>query len=141
MSQSWPSTYPADCPPEQALDANGTFYRLVKNDPPAREDFRTLAEQYPSRRFSTKPSPKSGVSELVKAHGLSLMADKEDVIRLRRAVPAYRDGLLGKGDLVPDHGKVLATPSQSGRSHHTWWTYDGAEPEAAFVVVAEPEDD
>jgi hypothetical protein len=41
----FPTHWPEQCPPEEALPADGVYYRLVRHNPPQAEDFRTSHEQ------------------------------------------------------------------------------------------------
>lgn len=36
----YPSFFPTGVPPESSMDAHGTAFRLVNNDPPTSSDFR-----------------------------------------------------------------------------------------------------
>ena len=39
VSWNWPPDFPEDCPPEDAVPADGVYYRIVNNDPPQSSDF------------------------------------------------------------------------------------------------------
>ena len=116
---SFPADWPEGCPPDDAEDANGEVFRIVKSDPPTAADFQSyhemgMARGYPCRRC-----------------GLSVFRSRSDAEHASRA---FRN--LGKviteGMLLPEHGKT----KQTGRpSHTTWWPYEGVHRVSLFVVV------
>lgn len=132
--QQFDPGYPANCPPPEAEDANGTVYRLVHQQPPDPTDFRTHAE--------LKLAPRADPCERC---GLSVYARETD------AVAKYLEvvGRFGKegtkiGRLVaqlvlnPSHGRILATPNQRTHdSHHTWWPYSGSDRLSCFDQIVE----
>ena len=72
---AWANFYPENCPPEEAEPASGTFYRLVRHNPPRAEDFKSVFEENP-KRFNFIPT--------VKNCGLSVQKDLQDSERLER---------------------------------------------------------
>ena len=60
VSWIWPTDFPTDCPPGDARPTNGTYYHIVKSDPPGPRDFvsqyhknRRLAENNVNRGYAT----------------------------------------------------------------------------------------
>lgn len=105
---------PEDCPPEDAdeITAPRVVYRLVRNNPPADDDFRSQRAEKPAAQFN--------VSEC-RARGVSVFASRRDVeIRARRG---NLEGLaICQVTLVEGAGRIKKT---GARSHHTWWPYSG----------------
>jgi hypothetical protein len=74
----WPTDLPDGCPPSDARVADGNFYRLVRNDPPAPSDFSRPRDQ-PRRTFSG--------NELCKASSLSIFGELGDAQTAVATVP------------------------------------------------------
>ena len=111
---------PPGCPPETAEEIiNETIcYRLVNNDPPTEDDFRSQRTLEPNRDF--------GVSEC-RARGLSVFMQAADAARAAQRSRNLRGAQLVQLTLNPGAGYIKQTGS---RSHHTWWPYK------AFDVLA-----
>ena len=103
----WPTFFPANCPPSDAIVATGAGYRFVKNSPPTPADFASHAEM--KRRFG---------GDECQACGLSVFRNIEDLNAMRSRVKAFRSQYTAVGDL--DTGVVKHTPA-SAPSHHSWW--------------------
>ncbi len=93
-------------------------YRLVRNDPPTDDDFRSQRTLEPNRDF--------GVSEC-RARGLSVFMRATDATRVAQRSRNLRGAKLAQLTLNQGAGYIKQTGS---RSHHTWWPYN------AFDVLA-----
>ena len=113
---NWPSDFPEDCPPEQASPANGTYYRIVKNDPPEPDDFVSL---YRQNRRRAENIVKAGMRSQCEIMGLSVYADIDDAIQCALRYPRIGDRIASLS-LAPESGKVLHTGG-AFKSHSTWW--------------------
>ena len=122
----WPDFYPENCPPAEAKPASGTFYRLVKHNPPQAEDFLSTWEEFPGRF----PEP------TIKNSGVSVYTDPQDIERLKKRVRQLKGRKTAEGELNPMHGLIQSTEGKE-KSHHTWWIPIGAEPWLVFKVVSE----
>ena len=110
-----PMTYreplPEGCPPDDAeeITAHRAVYRLVRNNPPTDDDFRSQRLERPDRVFRD-------VTEC-QARGVSVFANLEVAEEL-----AMKGSLQGRAVcrvvLAPGAGRMLLT---GRRSHHTWW--------------------
>jgi hypothetical protein len=128
----WPEHFPESCPPSDAESAAGEFYRIVDEDPPDGEDFiGNLRLQQLGLRFKNKKRPWSDDCE---AAGLSVLADRDDVMNLREATGPMRLKAIAYGDITGD-GVMKHTPSASYKSHHTWWIPMGVEAHEYFRVL------
>ena len=125
----WPSFLPKNCPPDDAVPADGVVYRLVRQDPPAQRDF------VPQRNAGSRSSFPG--SECI-ASGLSVLRELDDAVRLRKRVPAFKNRTIARGELRPEAGVTRHTPSKKdgGGSHLTWWVPEGFDPTPFFMVVA-----
>ena len=118
-TQYW-EDLPDGCPPSNAKEiVNETIcYRLVHNEPPADDDFRSQRTLEPNRDFS--------VSEC-RARGLSIFMRAVDATRVAQRSRNLRGAKLAQLTLNQGAGYLKQTGS---RSHHTWWPYK------AFNVLA-----
>ena len=115
---------PEDCPPDEAkgISVPLTMYRLVRNDPPTDDDFRSQRDLRPDTRFN--------VSEC-EARGLSLFAEPLDAQALTRR-RNLKDMAICQLTLTEGAGHIMQT---GGRSHHTWWPYASYNILAAGTMV------
>ncbi len=111
---------PEGCPPENAdkIRRETICYRLVHNDPPIADDFRSQRTLEPNRDF--------GVSEC-RARGLSIFMQAADAVRVAQRSRNLRGAKLAQLTLNQEAGYIKQTGS---RSHHTWWPYK------AFDILA-----
>ncbi len=120
----WPDYFPTGCPPADAANVSGPFFRLVRDDPPRGEDFKTnwdLGREYgpPCLR-----------------HGLSGFLTLDDATQARAVIPGFRRRRIARGALTPDLGKLKHTPTKTSNGHHTWWVPEGIiRVEQYFAVV------
>jgi hypothetical protein len=92
---AWPEHYPPDCPPASAEAVERSFYRLVSNDPPSEIDLRSNWQKFPAKQWG---------NSLCKACGLSIFSSKEDALKTRQRIPAFRDSLLAVASVAPSSG-------------------------------------
>ena len=111
---------PEGCPPENAdkFRTETICYRLVHNDPPIDDDFRSQRTLEPNRDF--------GVSEC-RARGLSVFMQAADATRVARRSRNLRGVKLAQLTLNEGAGYIKKT---GAKSHHTWWPYQ------AFDILA-----
>lgn len=129
-SMSWPSAYPADCPPSASLPANGGYYRVVKNDPPDQGDFVPVYDLDQSR---AEKEIREGRRSMCETLGLSIYADWHDAVRCAEQYPKLGDKIAYLS-LSSTAGMVLRTGGGS-ESHNTWWTPAGFNPVYSVQTV------
>lgn len=126
---AWPSFFPDNCPPQDAINPNLTVYRFVRGNPPVESDFNSYIED---------GKDVSGIKRC-QACGVSVYAELEDAIKMQGYVPGLRKTRIASGHLNSNHGKIKSTPSMRypdcGYSHHTWWKVDNIpDPSSQFEV-------
>ena len=126
---SWPTDFPADCPPEAAVPADGTYYRIVKTDPPQREDFVAI---FHLNRRRANAIIRRGTGTQCETMGLSVFADANDAVEWALRLPQI-GSYIARLTLNPYSGKILATPRE-GNSHHTWWYVESFNPVPASEI-------
>ena len=111
---------PDGCPPDNAykIRRETICYRLVHNDPPTDDDFRSQRTLEPNRDF--------GVPEC-RARDLSIFTQVADAVRVVQRSRNLRGAKLAQLTLNQGAGYIKQT---GGRSHHTWWPYK------AFDILA-----
>lgn len=117
---SYREPLPDGCPPEAAEEivASREVFRLVRNNPPALDDFRSQRAEKPQAVFQ--------VSEC-QARGLSVFADRRDAEAKALKLPRFRGCLVCRVTLQAGAGRIQQTFQPS---HHTWW------PLATFDILA-----
>ncbi|EKN3731993.1 hypothetical protein [Yersinia rochesterensis] len=123
----WPSFYPDDLtiPPEDAVDAEGSFYRLVCRLPPEKECFLTTHEEQPLRHLNCRDD-----DERKNVYGTSFYSDKKLIERTRETFEeALGDKKIAYGSLSPFMGKMKKT---GRKAHYTAWLMLGCEVHTCF---------
>lgn len=120
----FPKNWLNDRPPPEAVDAEGSVFRLVKNSPPCESD---LATHWETGRLKNAP-------ECLRC-GLSVFREIRDAVHQRRLMPKLGPW-IARATLAPEHGKTKLTTGQQP-THTTWWSYEGVGRVALFSVVAE----
>ncbi len=111
----WPDHYPDQCPPADAEQAQGVYFRLVDAAPPSGEDTLSHIElKLAGLRFKNKDF---GDQECV-ASGFSVFDEQVAAERTRQAVGPLRNKLIAKMDVS---GSGVLKQTGHNRSHHTWW--------------------
>lgn len=124
----WPTFYPEDCPPEDAVLANGTVYRLVGNNIINEYDFWSQRELRPDATFRD-------VTEC-QACGVSVFTDLAEIEAVNRNPYMRRKKKkIAVGHLDASMGEMKHTPSRQNRSHHTWWIPANIDPTANFEAI------
>ena len=119
---NFPENWPSDCPPQDAVEAEGAVFRIVNHDPPADDDFLTNFE---SGEFPTRPA--------CLRCGLSVHRILADAIHTKTKYPKI-GSRIAKGTLTMEHGKTKQTGQAS---HTTWWVYPGVNRARIFALISE----
>jgi hypothetical protein len=120
----FPVDWPDGCPPDDAVDAGGVFFRIVKSCPPVAADFVS--------HFESGRMPKAPVCLRC---GLSVFEELRDAIHQQRLLPNL-GRLIAQGTLSADHGKTKLTTGKQP-THTTWWPYRGVDRSSLFTIAAE----
>lgn len=116
----FPSNWPECCPPRDAAEANGVYYRVVRTQVCCEDDFRSQAE-------------------------LGKAQDGDQCLRVGLSCYTDLDAALHRTKLSPGLGKFVAVKkldgshgkAKSGKGTHvTWWPYAGIVRHEGFQVVA-----
>ena len=128
---SWPTDFPENCPPLEAFSTNGTYYRIVKNDPPEASDFVPVYRQNQKR---AEGAIRRGYRTQCETMGLSVFADRTDAVQCAEQYPKIGDKIASIS-LTPRAGMIIQTTSPFD-SHNTGWMAEDFEPTAISRIVA-----
>jgi hypothetical protein len=130
-AMQWSNYFPESCPPPEAESRSIVVYRFLANNEISPEDFVTVRQKNPDRKFPE-------VEKECRACSLSVFISREEVIRLQRKVPRWRRP-VATGSLIESSGKLKHTPSPgTNNSHHSWWIPVDIEPWTLFDEIISP---
>ena len=89
--------YPDACPPSEANEMEGSFYRMCNSAVPEKDDFKTHVDL--GLNF---PPPK-----LCEAKALSFFASEQAIERLKKRFPKFKDKVAVLINISPSHGVGL----------------------------------
>lgn len=112
LEMSFLEPLPNNCPPPgaQLVSSNRGVFRLVRNNPPIQDDFRSQRAERPSASFS--------VTEC-EARGLSVFEQQADCEKIRK-LPRFLGSHICVVQLRTGAGHIQQTFKPS---HHTWWPF------------------
>ncbi|HDL7630543.1 hypothetical protein [Yersinia enterocolitica] len=124
----WLSFYPRGVPPTESKDADGEFYRIVKDKPPTTQCFKSMFETKPKRLQKFK-----GL-DLKCAYGVSVYSEEGALINAFEKFPeGAGDFFIARGCICPDDGKIMKTFSDP--AHYTLWLRKGHEIHNKFSCI------
>lgn len=121
---NFPANWPKNCPPSDAVDADGDVFRIVKDEPPTDEDFAS--------HWETGKLPKAPPCLRC---GLSVFRDVRDAVHQRQLIPKL-GCWIAQATLKYHHGKTKLTEGVQP-THTTWWAYEKVNRASLFSVVRE----
>lgn len=134
MSAAQAGNLPDGCPPDDAVPAQGTFYRLASKAHALGDN--TVAGDW-NLPLSTPGSQGYRQVDLCVAHAFSIFDNLGGLLIAREAVPFARKKSVAQVELDPSMGVTKETPTTVWKQgHHSWWPSGTAAP--AATVVAEP---
>ena len=103
---------PGDCPPDEAEEINAPrlVYRLVWNNPPTDDDFRSQRAEHPEQVFRN-------ITEC-QARGVSVRTDLDSAMGLM-TLRSMRGRMLCEARLDHGAGRIMQTGKDP--NHSTWW--------------------
>lgn len=116
----FPSDWPENCPPSDAVECGMEFYRAVEAFPDAAE-FKTA---FQNGKFK-KVCP-------CLRRGLSVLESLQAALHHTSLFPKRKIIILALVD--QQHGKAKSTPSKTQPKHWTWWPPEGLDPISVFKV-------
>jgi len=118
----WPDYFPAQCPPAEARAENKKVYRFVHNNPPSRDDFKSLYGLNPDKEWG---------DIFCRACGVSVWDSYEVACKKKEKTKLFRNSQIAEGNILENSGLILETFK---KNHFTWWITPGVIPEVLFNV-------
>ncbi len=116
---------PIGCPPSDAVQLNGIFYRLVESIPPTETDFWSLRKLFPLKSFKT--------DECI-ARACSIMTTFEDCTALKK-LPNQRGKQVIEIHLSDKSG--VGKKTGKNPSHISWWRAKDFDPILSYREVVQ----
>ena len=129
---SLPDFYPDDLvlPPEDSVETNGTFYRLVKTVPPSANCFRSTHEDQPRKHLRC-----TSIEEKEAVYGTTFWSNRDSLARLKDTLAeAFKDRIMVSGVLAPTMGMMKKTLEEY---HYTVWLKKNSNVHTVFDEVKE----
>lgn len=120
----WFESLPQHCPPEDAKECHGEYYRIANGDPATSPDFFSQRKLQPTKLFAGQ-----GIDECI-TRAVSLFKDKHDAQR-RLKLPKFRHSVIAIVTLYPKDGAIKKT---FGDSHYSWWRSKDFDVKQAQVI-------
>ena len=124
----FPTYFPENCPPAEALAEECVLFRLCKGPVLSEKDFVSVYLINPEKHKNN-----------VNAYGLSVFKSFDDCKRALSKAPKLRKKYkrIANGTNNKYRGKIMHTPSGDNPNHYTWWLYDGVMPHTFFEICNE----
>lgn len=125
---------PADCPPDDAIEPSGEFYRLTRRDlaegdVPGDDDWIVP--------FQKRKGECAGCADRCDCHAHSVFQNLDDLQGARHANPWVRKKSVASVKLEPTSGAIRRSGTDLLPSHHDWWPAEpGVAPDAVVVKGA-----
>ncbi len=107
----WFEELPASCPPSDASDSKGIFYRVSHGNPAESRDFFSQRFLAPDKQFKGE-----GIDECI-VRAVSVFAELNDAKNLLK-LPKFKNANIARLHLLEQDGKIKKTFK---KSHHSWW--------------------
>ncbi len=111
MVMKWFEELPSQCPPADAVPAQGRFFRIAKGLPTESQDYLSQRSLQPDKVFIGE-----GIDECI-VRSVSVFSNLDDAKR-RLRLPKFRSQTIVAIDLEPSDGVIKKT---FGPCHYSWW--------------------
>ena len=110
MNAEWFETLPEQCPPTDAKQCEGYYYRIANGNPATTEDFFSQRKMQPDKVFKGL-----GIDECV-TRAVSLFSEREEAEK-RLKLPKFKKASIALVTLEPKDGVLKKT---FGIAHYSW---------------------
>ena len=111
MNAEWFETLPEQCPPTDAEQCEGYYYRIANGNPATTEDFFSQRKMQPDKVFKGL-----GIDECV-TRAVSLFSEREEAEK-RLKLPKFKKANIALVILEPKDGVLKKT---FDIAHYSWW--------------------
>lgn len=120
----WFEELPSSCPPSDAIDSEGTFYRVSHGNPAESSDFFSQRLLAPDKQFHGE-----GIDECI-VRAVSVFAELNDAKNLLK-LPKFKKANIAIVHLHEQDGKIKKTFK---KSHYSWWRSKSFEVNNAKII-------
>ena len=124
ITTKWFEELPEQCPPEDAKECNGIYYRIANGNPATSADFFSQKRLQPDKIFTGE-----GIDDCI-VKSISLFSDRKEIEK-RLKLPKFRKGVIAEVKLEPKDGMIKKT---FGYAHYSWWRTNEFEVSQAKVL-------
>ena len=124
ITTKWFEELPEQCPPEDAKECNGIYYRIANGSPATSADFFSQKRLQPDKIFTGE-----GIDDCI-VKSISLFSDRKEIEK-RLKLPKFRKGVIAEVRLEPKDGMIKKT---FGNAHYSWWRTNEFEVSQAKVL-------
>ena len=124
ITTKWFEELPEQCPPEDAKECNGIYYRIANGNPATSADFFSQKRLQPDKIFTGE-----GIDDCI-VKSISLFSDRKEREK-RLKLPKFRKGVIAEVKLEPKDGMIKKT---FGNAHYSWWRTNEFEVSQAKVL-------
>ena len=124
ITTKWFEVLPEQCPPEDAKECNGIYYRIANGNPATSADFFSQKRLQPDKIFTGE-----GIDDCI-VKSISLFSDRKEIEK-RLKLPKFRKGVIAEVKLEPKDGMIKKT---FGNAHYSWWRTNEFEVSQAKVL-------
>ena len=124
ITTKWFEELPEQCPPEDAKECNGIYYRIANGNPATSADFFSQKRLQPDKIFTGE-----GIDDCI-VKSISLFSDRKEIEK-RLKLPKFRKGVIAEVRLEPKDGMIKKT---FGAAHYSWWRTNEFEVSQAKVL-------
>ena len=124
ITTKWFEELPEQCPPEDAKECNGIYYRIANGNPATSADFFSQKRLQPDKIFTGE-----GIDDCI-VKSISLFSDRKEIEK-RLKLPKFRKGVIAEVRLETKDGMIKKT---FGNAHYSWWRTNEFEVSQAKVL-------
>jgi len=124
ITTKWFEELPEQCPPKDAKECNGIYYRIANGNPATSADFFSQKRLQPDKIFTGE-----GIDDCI-VKSISLFSDRKEIEK-RLKLPKFRKGVIAEVRLEPKDGMIKKT---FGYAHYSWWRTNEFEVSQAKVL-------
>lgn len=125
MANQWFEELPPSCPPVDARECEGTYYRVSHGNPAESEDFFSQRQLAPDKVFKGE-----GIDDCI-VRAVSVFSLLDDAKRLLR-LPKFKQANIAEVQLESQDGKIKKT---FNKSHYSWWRSKNFDVSKAKIVT------
>ena len=120
----WFEELPEQCPPEDAIECRGIYYRIANGTPATSEDFFSQRKLQPDKIFKGE-----GIDDCI-LKSISLFSDRNEIAK-RMKKPKFKKAVKNEVKLKTKDGMMKKT---FGFAHYSWWRTNDFDVSQAKVL-------